>query len=163
MVRKPLAEVAAFYRQELTAKGWKSPAADSTGDTMQFKNDTMDVAIALKPQGSKTAVEVITRDIALAKQEGVFPEPGKGRLVLGNANNVAVVFTIGNANYSLKPGQGGKDYKQALNHSLAPGTYTVIIKIPGQPQETEKIELTEGSTWGIIALPMGGCLPVQLY
>lgn len=164
VVGMSLAEVAEFYRQELAAKGWRRPdTADPASDTLRFKNDTMELAVALKQQRGKTAVEVVTRDTALAKQEGVLPEPGKGRLVLGNANNVAVVFAIGNANYSLKPGQGAKDYKQALNYSVAPGTYTVVIKIPGQPQQTEKIELAEGSTWGIIALPIGGSLPIQLY
>jgi hypothetical protein len=163
LVRKPLAEVSAFYHKELSAKGWTQSDMDSAGDAMRFKNDKLELALKLKQQGSKTAVEVVTRDIALAKQEGVFPEPGKGRLVLGNASNVAVVFTIGSTNYPLKPGQGAKDYKQALNYSLAPGSYTVVVRIPGQPQQSEKIELAEGSTWGIIALPMGGAFPVQLY
>ena len=99
-------------------------------------------------------------DFVMAVTSGT---PGKGRLVLGNANNVAVTFTVGATNYSLRAGQGAKDYAQAVNQSLAPGTYNVVIRIPGQPHQTEKIELAEGSTWGIIALPMGGCLPVQLY
>ena len=30
-------------------------------------------------------------------------------------------------------------------------------------QATEKVELAAGTVWGIIALPGGGCLPVQLY
>jgi len=29
-------------------------------------------------------------------------------------------------------------------------------------QATEKVELAAGTVWGIIALPGGGCLPVQL-
>jgi hypothetical protein len=163
LVRKPLAEVADFYRQELAAKGWTLPAPDSAEGTMRFKNETTELSVALKPQSGKTAIEIVTRDIALARQEGILPEPGKGRLVLGNANNVAVVFTIGMTNYPLQAGQGAKDQKQTLNYSLAPGAYTVVVKVPGQPQQSEKIELAEGATWGIIALPMGGCLPVQLY
>jgi hypothetical protein len=161
-VGKPLNEVSAFYRQELAAKGWK-PAADSASGTMRFRNDTMDVTVDLKEERGKTTVEVLTRDIALARREGILPEPGKGRLVLGNANNVAVNFSVNGANYSLKPGQGAKDYKQALNYSVAPGTYTVILKTPGQRPKTEKIKLTEGSAWGVIAVPGGGYLPVQLY
>jgi len=163
LVRKPLSDVAAFYRQELAAKGWKRPDTDSADDSMQFKNDSMELSVALKKQGTNTAVEIIARDIALAKQEGVLPEPGKGRLVLANENSVAVVFMIGKTSYSLKAGQGAKDFKQAVKFSLAPGEYTVVIKIPGQRQQSEKIELAEGSTWGIIALPRAGCLPVQLY
>jgi len=163
LVRKPLAEVAAFYRQELAAKGYSQPEKAPMGEPMQFQNDKLEFSVALKPQGNKTAVEVVTRDIALARQEGVLPELGKGRLVLGNANKVPVVFSIGNANYSLKAEQGAKDYQQAVNQSLAPGTYNVIIKIAGRAQQTEKVELAEGTTWGIIALPMGDCFMVQLY
>jgi hypothetical protein len=163
LVRKPLANVAAFYRQELAAKGYAPAEKAPTGEPMQFKNDKLEFSVALKPLGQKTTVEVVTRDIALARQEGLLPEPGKGRIVLGNANNAPVVFSIGNANYSLKAEQGAKDYQQAVNQSLAPGTYNVIIKIAGRAQKTEKVELTEGSTWWIIALPMGDCLSVQLY
>jgi hypothetical protein len=163
LVRKPLADVAAFYRQELAAKGYAPAEKAPTGEPMQFKNDKLEFSVALKAQGNKTTVEVVTRDIALARQEGVLPEPGKGRIVLGNANNVPVVFSIGNANYSLKAEQGAKDQKQAVNQSLVPGTYSIIIKVPGQAQHSEKIELAEGTTWGIIALPMGDCFPVQLY
>ena len=152
----------AFYRQALAAKGWKLPDANS-GYTMRMKTDKTDVAVTLRPQGGKTEIEVFKRDLALAKQEGIAPEPGKGRLVLGNANNIAVIFSVGNANYSLKAEQGAKDYKQAINQSLAPGPYTIILKAPGQSPQSEKIELAEGSTWGIVALPGGGCLPVQLY
>jgi hypothetical protein len=162
LVRKPLAEVEAFYRRELAAKGWGLPASGSS-EAMRFKNGAMELSVALKQQGAKTEIEVVTRDTALARREGILPEPGKGRVILGNANNVPVVFTIGNANYSLKAGQGAKDYQQAVKQSLAPGTYTAVVKVQGQAPQSETIELAEGATWGIIALPRAGCLPVQLY
>ena len=163
LVSTPLAEVAAFYGKELPAKGWTRTDVESAASAMQFKNDKMELSLSWKQERGKTAIEALARNIALAKQEGVFPEPGKGRLVLGNGSDVAVVFTIGTTNYPLKPGQGGKDQKDALNYSLAPGKYTVLLKVPGQPQETEKIEITAGTTWGLIALPGGGCFPVQLF
>lgn len=162
LVRKPLIEVDAFYRKELTAKGWIMPAGGG-GEAMRFKSEAIELSVALKQQGAKTEIEVVTRDTALARREGILPEPGKGRVILGNANNVPVVFTIGNASYSVKAGQGAKDYQQAVKQSLAPGTYTAVMKVQGQSPQSETIELAEGSTWGIIALPRGGCLPVQLY
>jgi len=163
LVARPLDEVAAFYRKEMAAKGWKQAESASPTDVIQIKNDKLELSVALKQQRGKTAIEVFVHDIALAKQEGAFPEPGKARLVLANASEAAVVFTIGKTNYPLKPGQGDKDPKQALNYSLAPGKYTVVLNVPGQPQETENVELTEGTTWGVVALPRGGCLSVQLY
>jgi hypothetical protein len=128
---------------------------------MQFK--TTRWSVGCSQQRGKTAIDVVTREVALAQREGVLPEPGKSRLVLANAHNVGVLYTIGKTDYPVKPGQGAKDFKQALNYSLAPGTYTVVIKIPGQRQQSEQIELAEGSTWAIIALPTGGYLPMQLY
>lgn len=162
VIRKPLAEVTAFFQKELIAKGAKLPEANS-GETMRLKTDATEIAVTVRGQGNKSNVEMFVRDIALAKQEGILPEPGKGRLVLGNGNNVAVTFSVGNANYSLKPEQGAKDYKQAVIQSLPPGSYTVTLRTAGQSPQTEKIELTEGSVWGVIALPMGGCFPVQLF
>ena len=161
LVTLPLAEVAAFYRQELTAKGWKQPAEAS--DVMELKNDKLDLAVTLKSQRDKTAIEILVRNHELARQEGIFPEAGKGRIVLGNASDVAVAFTIGTASFALKAHQGEKDHKQAANQSLAPGAYNVILKVAGQQPQTEKIELAAGTTWGLIALPGGGCLSVQLY
>ena len=161
-VNLPLADVLAFYRRELPPQGWKSVDGNA-GEAMRFKNDTMDLVLTLKAMGERTAVEAVTRDMGQAKKEGVLPDAGKGRLLLGNGSEVSVVFTVGKANHTLKPGQGARDQKQAVNMSLAPGSYTVTIKASGQAAQTEKIELTEGSTWGLIALPMGGVLPVQLY
>jgi hypothetical protein len=161
-VHLPLAEVIGFYRKELPAQGWK-PVEGNAGGAMRFKNDAMDVVLTLKSQGDKTAVEAVTRDMAQARKEGVLPDAGKGRIVFGNGSEVSVVFTVGKTTHTLKPGQGARDYKQTVSNSLAPGSYTVTIKASGQAAQTEKIELTEGSTWGIIAMPMGGVLPIQLY
>jgi hypothetical protein len=162
-VAMPLADVASFYRKELAAKGWKRAGTQAAGDPLQFKNDTMDLSVALKRRSGKTAIQIVTRNFALAKREGLLPESGKGRLVLANGHNVGVIFTIGKTDYSLKAGQGAKNPKQALNYSVAPGNYKVIIKIPGKQPLTERVEITAGSTWGIIVLPTGGYLPMRMY
>ena len=159
----PLADVASFYRKELARQGWKGADTQAAGDAMQFKNDTMELSVALKRQGGETAIEVVTRDVAAAKREGLLPEPGMGRLVLANGHNVGVLFTIGKTDYPLAAGHGAEDPRQALNYSVAPGTYEVVIKIPGQQQQTERIEITEGSTWGIVVLPTGGYMPMRMY
>jgi len=163
VVRLPLTDVESFYRKELAAGGWSAADSSSTGDVLRFKKDTADLSLSLKRDGSNTVIAAITRNMALARQEGVLPDPGKARLILANALTVGVVYTIGRTDYPLRPGQGAKDYKQALNYSLAPGAYTVIVKIPGQRPQSEQLNLAEGTTWGIIATPTGGYLPLQLY
>jgi len=163
VVAMPLIDVAAFYRKELAAKGWKRAGAQTAGDALQFKNDTMELTVKLKRKGSETAIEAVTRDFAMAKREGILPESGKGRLFLANGHSVAVVFTIGKTDYPLKAGQGAKSPEQALNYSVSPGAYKVTVKIPGQTPKTERVEITAGSTWGIIVLPTGGYLPMRMY
>ena len=163
VVETPLTDVSAFYRQQLAEQGWQRTDDQSSSEAMQFKNDTMELLVALKRKSNETAIEVVTRETAIAKREGILPKAGKGRLVLANAHNVNVVFTIGKTDYPLKAGRGAKDFKQALNYSIPPGNYKVVIKIPGQQPQTELIKLTEGSTWAVVALPTGGYMPLQLY
>jgi hypothetical protein len=163
VVAAPPAEVAAFYRQELAREGWKGVDGPAAQDVMQFKKEGMELSVALKPQGGETAIEVVTRDAAAARREGLLPEPGTGRLVMANGHTVGVVFTIGETDYSLAAGQGAEDPKQALNYSVQPGTYVVVVKVPRRQPQTENLEITEGSTWGIIALPTGGYMPMRMY
>lgn len=162
-VTMPVTEVADFYRKELTASGWKRTDASAASESVSFSNATQELSVQFKQQQGQTAIEVIVREAAVAKRQGIMPDPGKGRLVLANSHTKPIVYTIGKTNYPLKAGQGGKDFKRALNYSLAPGIYNVVVKIPGEQPQTERIELTAGSTWAVIALPTGGYLPMQMY
>jgi hypothetical protein len=168
MVGMPLAEVAAFYREQLPAKGWK-PVDGGTSDSgspegdLKFTNDTLELSASFTREGDQTSIEIVTRDAALARKEGVLPEPGKGRLIMANASDVDVVYTIGKTDYKLAAGRGAKDFKQALNYSIPAATYKVLVKIPGEPERMEAVEVTEGSSWAIVALPSGGYLPIRLY
>jgi hypothetical protein len=159
----PEIDVAGFYRKELLANGWKRAEDDTAGGEMHFSNASMNLAIRLTRRDDKTAIEVVARDAGLARREGVLPEPGKGRLVLANARGDAVVYTIGKTNYPLPAGRGAKDFKSALNYSIPPGRYDIVVKIPGQQPKSEAINLTTDSCWAIIALPTGGYLPLRLY
>lgn len=157
-----------FYQSTLARQGWKQveikPNAATANDKMlRFRGPQGDLTIRLVPQGTATRIAITKRDESKARQDGVLPESGKGRLILANAHRVGVAFTIGNTDYPLRAGQGSKDFKTALNYSVGPGKYTIIIKIPGQRPKTEVVNISAGSTWAIIALPTGGHLPTQLY
>ena len=84
---------------------------ESRSGALRFANERKDAAITLTRNGDATGIRLIVRDVALARSEGLLPEPGKGRLVLANAHNVQVVFTIGKTDYKLKPGQGAENPK----------------------------------------------------
>ncbi|TWT36094.1 hypothetical protein KOR34_09930 [Posidoniimonas corsicana] len=160
-VAKPWPEVSKFFQRELPKEGWTLVTIND--GRLTFRTPQRELTAVVKPAGSGTSILVVTREKSLAEKEGILPERGKARLVLGNAHTRPVVFTIGKQDYQLKAGQGGRDPQDALNYTVGPGTYTVVIKIPGEAPQTEKLKLEEGSTWGIIALPTGGYLPMQLY
>src|SRR6185369_10751482 len=43
LIRKPLADVIAFYREEFAAKGWPWPNSIDAGDVGRFKNDALEI------------------------------------------------------------------------------------------------------------------------
>jgi hypothetical protein len=165
-VRMSLRKTAEFYRATLTAPQWRAieaPSAEASEQVLRFRNSIGTMTVKLKSNGSRTDISVMKHDDKRAKQDGVMPEPGKGRLIIANAHNVPVVFTIGKTDYPMKAGAGAENFKDALNYSVSPGKYTIIIKIPGQRPKTERIEITEGSSWAVVAVPTGGYLSMQLY
>ncbi len=163
LVPMPRDEVKAFYIKQLRADGWKYYARSEDTKLLSFKNDDNEVDFTLSAEGTQTRIEALVRYPELARKMGILPKPRQARLVLANAHSSPVVYTIGKTDYKLKPGQGADDPKTALNYSLSPGTYTISIKIPGEQPQTERLQLTADTTWGIIALPTGGYMPMQMY
>lgn len=165
-VRMPLAETAKFYRTTLENQNWQAveaPAAEANEEVFRYRNSIGTMTVRLESNGSQTDISITKHDDTMAKQDGVMPEPVKGRLILANAHNVRVVFTIGKTNYPVKAGAGAEGFQDALNYTVRPGKYVIRIKIPGQPVKTETLQITKDSTWAIVALPTGGYMPLQLY
>ncbi|MBI3469280.1 MAG: hypothetical protein HY000_40265 [Planctomycetes bacterium] len=165
-----LQPVADFYRQELAAQQWKEDqAARVAGDgtvpraTLLFRGAAGKMTVNLQREGERTVIDLTSTDDARARSDGVLPEPGKARLVMGNAHSRDVVIAIGKQDYPLKAGRGAQDPKTALNYSIAPGKYVVTIKIPGEAPQTETLEIGADTAWGVIALPTGGYMASQLY
>lgn len=161
----PLAAVAAFYRQELAAQDWKEQPADAAEAkaTMLFQKTGASLTVTLAGEGEHTTIRVVSNNEAKAKQDGMLPEPGKGRLVMANAHDQAVTITIGKKKYPLKAGQGMDDPKKALNYTVAPAKYTLSIKVAGQPAKTETVDITAGTTWGVVVLPTGEAFANLVY
>ncbi len=155
-------QITAFYRQKLPGEGWRENSAGN--DMLSFRkgDDTITVS-KHKPDAAGFTFSVTKTDGAKARADGILPEHGKGRLIMGNAHTQPVVITIGQQNYTLKPGQGAKNPKSALNYTVTPATYPLVIKIPGEASLTEEVKIKPDTTWGVIALPTGGCVVNQLY
>src|SRR5262249_43072797 len=110
-----------------------------------------------------TAITLASRDAAAAKAAGLLPSAGRGRMVIGNAHEKAAIVTVSKRNYNVAAGAGADDPKTGLNWEVAPGKYTVEIKLSGEKVQTETLTISADETWGVMILPTGGSLVIQLY
>jgi hypothetical protein len=46
---------------------------------------------------------------------------------------------------------------------LAPGKYTVEVKLPGGEVQIEELTIGPDETWGVVVIPVSGFLAMQLY
>jgi hypothetical protein len=119
--------------------------------------------VQLNANGKETAITLASRDAAAAKAAGLLPSAGKGRMVIGNAHNQAATVTVNKRPYNVAAGAGARDPKTGINWEVAPGKYTVEIKLPGGGAQTETVTIGAGETWGVMVLPTGAPLAVQVY
>jgi hypothetical protein len=84
-------------------------------------------------------------------------------LLIGNASEKAAAVTINKNAYNVAAGAGADDPKTGLNFEIVPGKFIVEIKLPDQAANTETLNIAADETWGIVILPTGDCLPIQLY
>jgi hypothetical protein len=166
-VTAELKAVMDFYQRELASTGWtenKTAAKiEKTSATLSFTGPSGGLTVQLKSRGNQTAITLISRDGQAAKAAGVLPAPGKARLMIGNGSEKAAAITVNKRGYNLAAGAGANDPKTGLNWEVAPGKYDVEIKLPGEAVQSETLTIGADEAWGLIVLPTGGYLPVQLY
>lgn len=162
-----LKAVVDFYRRELAPPAWTENKAaakvEQTSATLSFTGPSGALLVRLKAEGNRTTIALISRDAGAARAAGVLPAPGKSRLLIGNASENAAAITVNKQNYNLAVGAGAEDPKTGLNWEVAPGKYTVEVKLPGQAPQSETLTIGADEAWGLVVLPNGGCLPMQLY
>ncbi len=166
-VTAELKAVIEFYRHELATAGWTenktATKIDKTSATLSFNGPSGGLTVQLKSDGDQTTIALITRDAQAAKATGVLPAPGKGRLMIGNGAENAVAITVNKQDYNIAAGAGANDPKTGLNWDVAPGKYTIGIKLPGKAAQSEIVTIGADEAWGVIILSTGECLPIQLY
>lgn len=166
-VTADLQAVVDFYRRELASPDWTENKAaakiEKTSATLSFTGPSGGLTVQLKSKGNQTAITLLSRDAPGAKAAGVLPAPGKARLIIGNGSEKAVVITVNKRDYNVAAGAGAKDPKTGLNWDVAPGKYTVEIKLPGAAAKSETLTIGADEAWGLIILPTGESLPIQLY
>lgn len=167
VIDAPLADVVAMYRQGMKTLKWReneeTAQVEADSATLAFEGAAATMQLELAARGDRTALTLASTNAEAARRDGVLPEPGKARLIMGNAHTAEVVIAIGPTEYKLRAGRGAEDLKDALNYTVPPGKYILTIKVPGAAPETETLTIREGTAWGVIALPTGGCFADQLY
>lgn len=162
-----LQAVVDFYRRELAAPNWtenkEAAKIDKTAATMYFTGAEGQLNVQLKVEGDKVNIALVSRDAEGAKAAGVLPSKGKGRLLVGNASEKAAAVTINKSAYNVAAGAGAEDPKTGLNFEVATGKYVVEVKLPDQASHSETLTVEADETWGIVILPTGDCLPIQIY
>jgi hypothetical protein len=165
-VPAPIDAVVRFYRTELASGGWKENAqaakVDQRSAKLSFSGPSGSLIVQLQASGKDTAITLSSRDAQAAKAAGMLPPPGKGRLLIGNASDEAVTITVNKKDYSVAAGAGAQDPQTGINWEVAPGKYTVEVKLGGKVQ-TEVLTVGADETWGVIVIEAKGFLPVQLY
>jgi hypothetical protein len=166
-VTADLKAVIDFYRRELASTDWTENKAaariEKASATLSFTGRSGGLTVQLKSEGDQTAIALISRDAQAAKAAGVLPAPGKARLIIGNGSENAASVTVNKKAYNVAAGAGANDPKTGLNWEVAPGKYTVEIKLPGAAARSETLTIGADEAWGLIILPNGESLPVQLY
>lgn len=159
--------VVEFYRRELAADEWKENKAlakiEKASAALTFTRPSGGLMVQLKSTGDETAITLISRDAQAAKAAGLLPSTGKGRLLIGNADEGPATITVNKRDYALAAGAGADDPKKGLNWEVAPGKYTVEVKLKGRGGHAEKLTIGAGEIWGLMVLPEGESLVFQLY
>lgn len=166
-VAAELNAVVDFYRRELAAGEWKENVKDAKIEKqsakLSFSGSKGSLIVQLEASGKGTAITLASRDAAAAKAAGLLPSAGKGRMLIGNGHDKAATITVNKRDYKVAAGAGADDPKTGLNWEVAPGKYTVEVKLPGEKIHTENLTIGADETWGVMILPTGVPLAIQLY
>lgn len=161
-----VADVLAFYRQVLTARGWTEAAGTEASETAaraEFTTPDGPASLGL----ARDAASGLTRSRltllreAKARADGILPPPGRAMLVFGNIEEAAVTFRIGQQTLKVGAGVGSQD-PNGPKLVVAPGRHTVTIQFGRQSPKSETVEVEAGRAWGLLA-GQRGVLALPVY
>ena len=151
-----VADIVAFYRTELTKKGWKEDAAKLGDSEAELKFTAPDgpATLSLKRNGDMTDAELTVTEKSKAAASPLAPKPGMVRLVFGNMSDNPADVIIGSKHVKMTPGQGAKGPDGPMLE-VKPGNITVKSK-------SAKESFTAGpdEIW-MVAVGPGGLMVVK--
>ena len=169
--KTPLDALAAFYRKELADRGWKekdlSPPARTPAEkdklAMAFTSEQGALDVTLTRGTDETTVSMIERKTEAARKAGILPNEGRARLVIGNGFKADAVIEINGKPFTVMKETGTKNPESAYKLDLFPGKNQVVIKLPGEDDQSEVVDAAAGDSWGLMIVETGGALVVRLY
>jgi hypothetical protein len=162
-----LPDVLAFYRAELTRRGWqeKADSATMTAERAELAFTSPDGPAMLKLGRARdeTTVSLVQRNPQAAAKADIMPKTGQARVMLGNIGPKEASLTINNQTVKVAAGAGGPQSPKGPMLDLPPGKYQYALRVPGRPARTETLTVAAGDTWGLLVGPTGEVLPLQMY
>jgi len=162
-----LGSVLAFYRSELTKRGWKETAEHAAVKTdhvqLAFTSPEGPAVLKLGRQNGETTINLAQKNPAAAAKADVMPKPGLAKLMFSNMGGGEVAVTINKQTIKIGAGAGGPQSPKGPTLDLPPGKYQYSLKIAGSPARSNQIEIAADETWGLMIAPNGEVLPVQMY
>ncbi|WP_027566100.1 hypothetical protein [Bradyrhizobium sp. URHA0013] len=162
-----LGEVLAFYRAELTKRGWqeKADGAIVTAERAElaFTSPEGPAVLKLGRARDETIVSLMQRNPQAAAKADIMPKAGQARLMLGNMGSKEASLTINNQTVKIAAGAGGPQSPKGPMLDLPPGKYQYAVRLPGRPARTETLTVAAGDAWGLLVGPSGDVLPLQMY
>lgn len=162
-----ISDVLAFYRAELTKRGWqeKTEGATVTAERAELAFTSPDGPAILKlgRARNETTVSLVQRNPQAAAKADIMPKAGQARVVLGNMGAKEASLTINKQTVKIAAGAGGPQSPKGPMLDLPPGKYPYALRMPGQPTRTETLTVAAGDAWGLLVGPSGDVLPLQMY
>lgn len=169
-----LASVLRFYRAELEKRGWTETGGaeiESDRGVIAFKASGRPALLRLTREGDMTMADLSLRKMAEAK-EGLQPQPGQVKLMLGNRTDEEAVITINGQSIKLAA-KAGADLTDSAEDAakvpasqtidLLPGRFKVTLKVASSAAQSREFEVAANETWGLLVGPDGAALPIRLY
>jgi hypothetical protein len=162
-----LNSVLAFYRSELTKRGWKEAAEHAVvkADQVQlaFTSPEGSAVLKLGRQNGETTIDLAQKNPAAAAKADVMPKPGLAKLMFGNMGGGEATVTINKQTIRIAAGAGGPQSPKGPTLELPPGKYRYSLKVAGGPGRSNQIEIAADDTWGLMIAPNGEVMPLQMY
>ncbi len=155
-----------FFVEKAKESNWQIKSnvyAENQNAALTLTNDRGEMLVDLQKYEGEVEIKLAFRNPTLAKEHGFLPPDGKARIILANASEVEATIMVNKKVYKLAPGQGAEKPDEGIILDVAPGTYRYTIKGSGREEQSDKLKVVIGGSWGLVVFPQQGHMAEQMY